>query len=331
MQNIYIHPNINKNSEIKNANKNPYIVLLKESLKIAGYNISEKKGRGILGLLKNRKAKIWIINWPESIVFKKYGKLQLLIYLFLLLYGRVLNKHIIWILHNKTHHSKKSRYSTLSTNITAFFTRTIITHCKEGVRYAKENYYKNAYFIPHPIYPNQIIPQSKEELYDILMWGEVSPRKKIAEFLEYCSTDDLLSSFRITICGKCNDVKYARKINEYVDKLNSIKFINRYHDDSEINAFLSKTKYILFTYNKESILSSGALTYSLAAMKPIFGPNTGAFVDLEDEGIVTTFNSFGDLKLKLKNPNFDLCSLRRYLSINTWDNFGKKFKFITDN
>lgn len=71
-----------------------------------------------------------------------------------------------------------------------------------------------------------------------------------------------MKSKRILIVGRCPESKYAKEIDDAIAESN-ITFDNRFFSDKELRNSISQSKVILFTCNTESVLSSGALIYSL--------------------------------------------------------------------
>lgn len=76
-------------------------------------------------------------------------------------------------------------------------------------------------------------------------------------------------------------------------------------------------------------MSSGCLIDSLIAGKLIIGPNCGAFADIASvETFVKTFDDFSQIndivKKRYEQYTLPLSSVERFLTDNSWDNFGNK-------
>ena len=204
----------------------------------------------------------------------------------------------------------------------AYFSTHVVTHSSEGVIYFQQKYTKanpkKIRYIPHPIYSYKIKYQKVETIWDIIIWGGISRYKNILSFLNYIQKDEFFSSKRILICGRCADDIYAREIIN--TKTENVEFINKFISDKELDYYINHSKTVLFTYSDKSILSSGALIFSLNYLKPIFGPNAGAFKDLNK--IVQCYNSFEEIKhFDFEKSNNE--AIRCYLKNNTWENFAK--------
>jgi hypothetical protein len=99
-----------------------------------------------------------------------------------------------------------------------------------------------------------------------------------------------------------------------------VEFINDFICDEKLREYICASRYILFTYHASSILSSGALVYSLNFCKPIIAPNVGAFKDITD--VVNCYNSFCDIPQM--NVVFNHSALHSYIEKNTWIQFPAK-------
>ena len=284
-------------------------------------------GKPLWDMPCNIDADVFLFSWIEGMANTLFGKFKLLYVFAFLTLMRLLKKDVVWILHNKHPHSKETRSSKAAMEVLTKLASHVVTHAKEGVSYFEENLKGRkgkCSYIPHPVYDTRIHPASALK-WDFIIWGGISPRKGIAEFLEYTSGDPFFKDKKILICGRCVDDRYAKWI-----ELNcgvNIKFINDFIPDGNLEEYISESRYILFTYHESSILSSGALVYSLNFCKPILGPKAGSFMDIP--GVVTCYEGFKDIANL--QPRIDENALKDYLRDNTWDNFPQKiFNIISD-
>ena len=74
--------------------------------------------------------------------------------------------------------------------------------------------------------------------------------------------------------------------------------INGYIEFEELKHLIHNAGLVLFTYQKESVLSSGALMDSIGCSAKVLGPDTGAFRDLAAFDIVATYQSFDEIPQK---------------------------------
>lgn len=325
MEKVYIYPTYTPS---RDKSGNLYIKFFHDAFnKEKGLKIINRLWQiGITSIAFNLDADIFIIQWVDLIPGKRLGKVQFVFFLLLVKVISLLKKEVVWVLHNKRAHNNKSSWVDYGMDFMAKNASCVITHSEEGVSFFNEKYPKykgKCHYIPHPVYTSQIYP-SKNNEYDYIVWGTVSKRKNVLEFIKFAITSNEMKSQRILIAGRCSDSQYAKKINETITNSN-IVFDNRFYSDEELRNLISQSKIILFTYNGESVLSSGALIYSLNFCKPIIGPNVGSFADLKS--IVSVYNKFSEIPHLILKSNAEAC--KQYISENLWEGFPNKLISFT--
>lgn len=316
---IYIYP-------IK-ANKliyNPYVTLLGNCL-CENNEVSNVSGRnfGILDLILYLRCDVFIFNWTENLPKLKYGFVQTLNYVVVTSIIKIFkSKKIIWILHNKQAHNDKNFLSDALMKYNSRLANVVITHAKDGLNYYKNTFKKdNIEYIPHPVYENIKPVINLPIRYDFILWGNIEPYKNITKFLEFVKNENYFSDKKILICGKCKDENYLKAINSLITP--NVTLINEYIDENKLAKLISESKVVLFCHSSKSILSSGALVYSLSFLKPIIAPNVGSFKDYKDIGIIQTYTNFSEIEEILCNLKPNNIAVSNYLQKNTWDNFSK--------
>ena len=268
------------------------------------YTVTNHRGLGgdLLNLYNNLDADIYIFSWPENLCVRKVGVLKFVYLAFFICIFRAFNKKVVWIMHNKHPHRGNNWFTKMGMSFMANFSSVIVTHSSEGLSFLENQFGKrNGYYIPHPVYSTEIISQEQEEtIWDYIIWGTINQRKKILTFLEFINGRSFFATKRILLCGNCPDTLYDKKIRQ--TKGSNVTYLNSYIEDHELKDMIKKSKCILFTYVNDSVLSSGALVYSLNFCKPIIGPNIGAFKDLDK--IVSLYNNFEEIEnIELKTNN----------------------------
>lgn len=321
---IYVFPPSNP----QRNGKNPYVLNFEQSLR--KYFIlpeREKVFDGVVDLLVNFRADIWILNWPENLISRRFGFFQVVVYTLLLFAGRIFGKKIIWILHNKKSHDSSGRLSDFAVNITAKLNSMVITHSTEGIEYYRKRFKRdNIEYYPHPAYPDLHFDHQCKPEYDLIIWGSVMPYKKITDFLKYAKLDEALKLKKLIICGHCKNLKYSEEIENLIKFTPNFTFQNKFFENSILIEMISRSKAILFTYGEESTLSSGALVFSLNARKLIIGPGIGSFRDLGNDKMIANYNSFEDIAKISENFHFDVSRIDDYLLKYTWQNFAAYLK-----
>lgn len=318
---VYVYPTI-LDGETK---KNPYILCLLEGLKSGSYKVTNftKKGKkGISDVFQHLDSNIFIINWPENLADRRFGFIQVIFYLFFLFIAKVKNAKLVWVMHNKEAHNKSSFLSNMCMFFTAKLSTFVLTHSVEGVDYFKKKYKKdNIFNFPHPVYPNLSFPRDVEPKYDFIIWGSIDPYKNILSFLSFVKENPQHKNYTFLICGKCKDEQYAQQISSLIKDLPNITFINEFLKDNELAEYIAESKSILYTYNQSSVLSSGALIYSLSSHKKIIGPNFGNFKELADNKIIATYSHFGEIFDIYDAFNPDITQIKHYEHTYTWQKF----------
>ncbi|MFW5759937.1 MAG: hypothetical protein ACOCXH_03030 [Cyclobacteriaceae bacterium] len=326
----YIYPNSKKGGF-----NNPYLHNFVQSFgnKINFINYDHASKRGIIDIFFYLPGiELLFINWIEDITEKKGGKIQWLLFKYLIVpFCRFLNIKIVWTLHNRISHyqsqiSRKKRifdYMVVNSDF-------IITHAKEGVSLIREHKLKvsgQVIFFPHPMNPRNRFSHDEKDI-DIFIWGSIAPYKGIDQFIDLVKSDDIFSGLKIILAGKAKDTGYEKEIQGKLPP--QIKYINRYLDDNELDDFLSRSRITLFPYASDSILSSGALSDSIGYGTCIIGPSKGAFIDLEEEGLVQTFNNLNELPLLCKKVfrgqgmNIQPKNASGYISRYSWKAFARE-------
>jgi beta-1,4-mannosyltransferase len=287
---------------------------------------------GILNLYRYlHKTDLLILNWIEDLPEKKGGVIQSVLFLILLKLLKYSRVKIVWTLHNKFSHSSKYLYI----KKLIFFnllrrSDVIITHSEEGISFAESlcpGIASRMFYFPHPIVPvEEFSKNDKKKKYDILIWGTLAPYKAIDTFLETLALNNALDRYRIMIAGKAASPEFFSKIQKYESE--NITVRNQYLTNEELAMLINQSRVVLFTYSGESVLSSGALIDSVAYGARVIGPGVGAFAEMGREGVIRTYDNFGELLELLEqldhpdDPGYH-DRLREYINAHTWPEFSK--------
>jgi glycosyltransferase involved in cell wall biosynthesis len=325
----YIYPNSSKTGD---RAVNPYKWNFANSLsaQVDFVNLQAPTEYGIFDILRYYPSLQYIfLHWPEEVPDKKGGKAQAALLMSLMMLSKVLSKKTVYILHNKKSHYEKN--SRTKQRLMSFLTRHsdyVVTHASDGIRHLSAlGRRKNTIFLHHPVQPIEPVETDRSfKRYDVLLWGTITPYKGIDVFLENLYRYEYENRFRIQIIGRIDDENYGRKLAAY--RSDRIHIENRSPGRSELNSLMAASEHILFTYLKESVLSSGALMDSLAAGCKIIGPDTGAFKDLHDQRMIETYDDYAALfHILLKGSDvWDhdwKKRLESFIEQNTWEAFGK--------
>lgn len=338
---IYIYPITARTSKII---PNPYLEDLCTALSnhYTIVNRNDPSRSGIFQLFRYVfRIDYLYLNWIEDLPDKKLGALQTFIFKIFVAVLHFRGAKLIWTLHNKLSHypqnlEKKKRLQKFLYQKSDY----IVTHAQEGKEYLTGLYPQNecrAKFlvIPHPVHTPEKIPKPGEKkLYDFLIWGTILEYKGIHLFLDYLKTSGKNSDIRILIAGKIPSKSYEKKLLEY--KTGNVKILNRYISDDELLNFFTQSRFVLFLYQDDSVIGSGALMETLSYEVPVIGPNKAAYKELNAHGVISVFNDLDEIPEILKNyNNFEdtetHSQLLRFKRDNTWNKFAMRFfKFLNE-
>ena len=302
--------------------KNPYLFNLKRALINLGM-ISHNEyfpKLGVIDFFRNIRTGIWIINWPENIYSNRFGFFQSIIYIFIMfLIGRY--KKIVWIYHNKYSHHNSNLLSRFCQIMTAKFSYFTITHSESGKSYYIDRFnLTNIYYFQNPIYQDFIADTKSSILFDYIIWGEIVPYKKLQSFLEFDKNTRAINNKKILICGKCKDEKYLTMIKNLLS--DNIILIDEHLNDNALSYYIHSSRCILFTKYDSSLISSGALIYSISFDKCILGPAYGIFHEFKTLNMIDTYNDYDDLiNYSFQKP--DLNARKSYCTNYNWDSFAQ--------
>lgn len=328
----YIYPNtrIRVNKELHN----PYIDDLVHAFdKYFNFlNAVDKTDKGILNMLSYfRRTDIIFLNWIENLPDKKFGTIQSAIFVLLLFAYKLSGKKIIWTIHNKESHNKRGQFmKNLFFKLLPSITDKMITHSSEGITYIESiapGMGSKVLYFPHPIKNRMNLKKPRRANIDILIWGTIAEHKAIDKFLAYLYDQKSEHKYNIHIIGKIYSPNYTEVIMKYSNE--KIKIENRFASQSELSELINQSSIILFTYESKYVLSSGVLMDTISLGGFSVGPSTGAFLDLEKEGIVKTFSSFPELMCiideKRHAPSIPNKVFENFITRYSWDNFAQAF------
>jgi beta-1,4-mannosyltransferase len=295
-QKAYIFPNSNRNQSLIH---NPYIDDFNDAF--AEYfnilNAEKKSNAGFFDVLKFAfQIKYLFLNWIEDLPDKKLGNLQALFYLLLYPILKIRGVKIVFTLHNKAPHSVKG--NAVKLKLFAFTIRRadfILTHASDGVELAlnkRKATKAKPIFFHHPV-TCKGSTATKDKKYDFLIWGTIAEYKGIDKFLDFYCKSEFAGKYKILIKGKIPNKEYKNKIMQYASE--DIHIEDAFIDFEKLYELFEESRFILFTYQSDSVLSSGALMDSLCSSSNIIGPNCGAFKDLEKDNVILTFNNYIDI------------------------------------
>lgn len=295
MNKVFLYPKADKMM----GSPNPYITNFINSLSTDHKVVNESaKNRGVFNLFRYLlEADIFIFNWIENLPEKRFGQVQIVLFCIFIGFAKLLRKKLIWILHNKySHHKKKDRWIDFMYSFMMKNADKIITHSDSGLDFVKSNFPKSldkVEVIPHPVTSMFNLEPVSEKPYDFIIWGTIFPYKGIDRFLRFLKESPTNFHYKILLVGKCFDEKYKAIIEDLLTP--NIDFHDQVFDHEKIAEFSNQSKFTLFTYKSDSVISSGSLIDAIRMGSTIIGPNYGSFKDLNHYGFMNTYDSYEDI------------------------------------
>ena len=317
---------------------NNFCERLVEKVNLINYG-DKLRSRSLDYFVYSLKSDVAILNWPEDVIFLRYGLLQTILTCLTFIIYKIRGKKIIWICHNKKSHKQKREF--LSKVMREFFTQVadnIIVHSKDAVNYFKQKE-KDIYYLPHPVYEiTKRRPCNKTiGITDVLIWGNISRYKGLLEFLNYYKEGDF--TFNVLIIGKA-DPGYFNELVKISEGTN-VRIVDEFISEEDLADYFDCCKIIVLPYLDSDTFSSGALIHSLNSGKIVIGPNVGNFRDLNQLNACLTYsnlkNLFSTINDLLVDNNFYEETVAKtangaelYYTTNSWPKFVDEIIAISD-
>jgi glycosyltransferase involved in cell wall biosynthesis len=243
-------------------------------------------------------------------------------------FAKLLGKKIVWVLHNIYSHEKTDQqWAKFLFRLMIKKSDLILTHSSGGVTFVQNEFPRHALKVKYIIHPVEELFPLKSEVekkYDFLIWGTIHPYKGVIEFLEFVKQSPELKNSKILISGICPDSKLKEQLLGHISE--NIKHIDKFSDINEIAELANQSHFILFTYNSESVLSSGSLMDSIRMGASIIGPNKGAFNDLSNFSFINTYKTYKDIVDMLSDKNLRNSQNQKEIEMFCYENSWAKFE-----
>ena len=271
---------------------------------------------------------VFIFNWPENIPDARFGKIQTLLFFGLIGILKLRKKKIIWMFHNKMSHNKSHPFTkSLIMKAMARASTLIVAHAQEGAALVKASYPhagKKTHFLDHPTKSRlEYMPAHINKVYDLLIWGGISEYKGVLQFVQYIR-EKQTTNLKVCIIGKCSPPSLRERLREALPQ--NVTYIDERPSFEELASYMARSRFVLCTYQSESVLSSMMLMDSLSYGCKIIGPDTGSFKDYSHEPRlkVYTFDGFPDIEGIVERHKDDTAvkeDYKDFLTEKDWPHF----------
>lgn len=313
---------------------NPYITDFADALQRQGIEVANPPHRNPLFslLLRPMDSDAYIFHWLENVPDYKYGPLQVVAALWLMLLVKLRGRTLVWFLHNRQpHDARHRRTKSLLMRLLMRHADLIVTHASEGVSLVRRQCPQAAgrtLFLHHPT-KNRLdtVPQASpgEPAADLLVWGSISPYKGVPQFVRHVAEHPC--GLRLRVVGRCTSDALWHELQRCATP--DISLENRPLTFDELGQEMARARFVLVPYAPDSVLSSGILMDSLSFGARVIGPDVGSFRDYAAEPRlrVYTFSRFDDVARIVQTwpAPADREAYRSFLDQHSWTNFGRRF------
>lgn len=311
----------------KDGYDNPYALNFKSALGIK-YEVAESDDRPVRGQLWSLlchafRSDVFLLNWIENVGVGRKRRLRTWIALFCLMVMKWRHASIVWVLHNIHPHEGENESTEAVKRWLFRHADLILAHSRAAEAYARANTQCKVLFAHHPVTPITIGTYSGAPIAaDVFIWGSILPYKGVGEFVSSPRLQE--SGLRVMIIGRCQDPQLAKQIESCCN--DRISFENSRASFSEIAFRIRDCRYVLFPYIDSGFSSSGALIDTLMLGGTPVAPATGAFKDLEEEGLCLTYHSEDELFDILNDHGRHIApdKVRAFVENNSWSSFIEK-------
>ena len=279
MRKAYIWPCFDK--------ENDFIVSQSKALIYNNFEIS-------LSLKNIFSIDLFVLNWYENIYKSKFQYVTYFKRIALLILLRILNKKIVFYVHNIRPHQKNDIEPcfNLSHNLFVFLLKmsdSIVVLSKSTPSFFSPNIKKKLeksgklYIIPHPNMVHLWNKSSKKIEHEgrklkLLSFGPIIKYKGVEHLIRVMN--DLESyPIEVLIAGICEKNYQLELIN--MSKNKNVLFSFRFFDNSEISELFSRFDICVFPLDIRSVLNSSSIILSFSMAKSVIATRNATLLDYD--------------------------------------------------
>jgi beta-1,4-mannosyltransferase len=319
--------------------ENKYVDIFVTGLKNAGYEVFP-----LDSLLSNwrhfKSIKLVHLNWFENLDDSSEGATLKSFFrkLVALIAIRLGNKKLVWTIHNRISHEKKSgKWSNILTSLLIRWADAIVIHSEESrsiLSKISPIFLKKVVHIPHPYFIGvygPILPSAAlkpESPIKLVFVGAIKPYKNIELLIKLARK--FPDSIEISIMGNPNTQEYKNEIVQLSQGLSNVHLKLEFIPDENLPEILSKSDLVILPYNLESSLNSGTVILAFSYQKTVICPKIGTINDFGKEN-----SAIFSYKYTTSEEHFEKLTDRINLAIELkktnpliFEEMGKKMFFL---
>lgn len=281
---VIFNPSVNE--------ENKYIDIMVQPLRDQGYEV-----HALDGFLSSKKhfqsIRLVHLNWFENVddSSRRSALRSFLRKMSVLIIIRRSKKKLIWTMHNRASHEKKSGF--FSRTITKYLIRwsnVIVIHSEKSRSIISDQYPDAAdklFYLPHPDFidsygpiPDQGANPRNTIPLQLLFIGAVKPYKNIEMLIRAVAS--YKEAVSLTIAGKPNSQAYHDRISELARSAGNINLKLEFIPDDELPRLIQQADVLVLPYNIHSSLNSGTVILAFSYKKTVICPEIGTIEDLRE-------------------------------------------------
>ncbi len=269
--------------------ENKYVEILVSYLRKNGHKVYPLESL-LSSLNRFRDVELVHLNWFENITDKSHIEAwkSFLKKIFVLHLIRLSRKPLIWTMHNRMSHEKKTgKLSRILVKKLISWSDAIIIHSHESEAQLLEEdptVMNRVHYLPHPDFIcsyGPILPTQPHPKLQLLFIGAVKPYKNLELLIE--AVKSFNGEVLLTIAGKPFSESYKSTLEKLAQDIPAINLQLRFIEDTELPLLLAAADLLVLPYDLGSSLNSGTVLLAFSYQKSVICPWIGTLRDMESE------------------------------------------------
>ncbi|WP_192347096.1 glycosyltransferase [Algoriphagus sp. Y33] len=270
--------------------ENQYIAILVNGLEKHGFDVS-KLDDFLSSGDHYRSLQLVHLNWFENLddssrqsMWKSY--FRKLVVLAAVKFGK---KKLVWTMHNRLSHEKKSgKLSRSLTRKLVSQANAIVIHSAVSEEILRSQYptlQAKIVHIPHPDFMDVYGPMIPEDRGNrssplkLLFLGAIKPYKNIELLIEVAKRFG--EEVQLTVAGNPNSSSYREELKKLAQGTGNISLDLKFIPDEDLPNYIHQSDLLILPYSLESSLNSGTVILGFSYGRTVICPRIGTIDDLD--------------------------------------------------
>lgn len=282
--------------------ENKYINILVDGLEKHGFEVGPLDD--FLSSINHfQSIKLLHLNWFENLDDRSAARMwksyfRKLVVLAAVKFG---NKKLVWTMHNRVSHEKKSgKLSQALTRKVIAQADAIVIHSRVSSTILKSQYPNmkaRVVHIPHPDFVDVYGPMIPDKVdksdtrLKLLFLGAIKPYKNIELLIDLAKKFPL--DIQLTVAGNPSSDSYRSELEALALDTQNIKLDLTFIPDEELPGYIHESDLLILPYSLASSLNSGTVILAFSYGRTVICPRIGTIDDLKagDNVLDYTYNS----------------------------------------